>query len=142
IFFALRHPGTRRLLNGLQVTGAGKVLISWLGVTIAAAGVALALWARVNIGRNWGMPGTQKEGADLVTTGPYAFIRHPIYTGFLLALFGTALTEGPVLLVAVAVLGSYFIYNARREERIMNERFPDAYPAYKRRTKMLVPFIL
>jgi protein-S-isoprenylcysteine O-methyltransferase Ste14 len=67
--------------------------------------------------------------------------RHPIYTGVILAMLGTALATTPFGLIAVAVLAAYFIYSATREESYLAEQFPDTYPAYKRSTKMLVPFV-
>ena len=74
-------------------------------------------------------------------TGPYAFIRHPIYGGVLLMMVGTALGFAPVWWLAAGAAGIYFFYSARAEERFMGERFPDSYPAYRARTKMLIPFL-
>jgi protein-S-isoprenylcysteine O-methyltransferase Ste14 len=113
-----------------------------LGVTLCALGVGLAIWARIYLGRNWGLPMSRKERPELVTTGPYAFIRHPIYSGMILAALGSAVAETIFWLVPLVVAGAYFIYSARSEERIMAQEFPDQYPAYQKRTKMLVPFLL
>jgi protein-S-isoprenylcysteine O-methyltransferase Ste14 len=113
-----------------------------IGLALFVLGLALAVWARVFLGRNWGMPMTQKADPELVTNGPYRTIRHPIYTGILLAMVGTAIAASLYWLVAVVVLGAYFVYSAVVEERHMTERFPDSYPDYKRSTKMLVPYIL
>ena len=85
---------------------------------------------------------SRKERPELVTTGPYAFVRHPIYAGIILALLGAAIAESIFWLVPFFLAGAYFIYSARSEEKIMAQEFPDAYPAYQRRTKMLVPFLL
>lgn len=112
------------------------------GLLLFAAGLAFAIWARLHIGRNWGTPMTQKENPELVTSGPYRFVRHPIYSGILLAGVGTAIGLDWVWLVAVALAGTYFGYSATVEERYMTEHFPEAYPKYKGSTKMLVPFIL
>ncbi|MDE1925112.1 MAG: isoprenylcysteine carboxylmethyltransferase family protein [Patescibacteria group bacterium] len=116
-------------------------LISGIGLACCAAGIALAIWARVYLGRNWGMPMSVKESPELVTTGPYAYVRHPIYTGVLLAIFGTILTSGAWWIVLLMATGVYFIYSATQEEKIMLKEFPGEYPAYKKRTKMLIPFI-
>jgi protein-S-isoprenylcysteine O-methyltransferase Ste14 len=116
----------------------------WLiGVRLAlwVAGLAVAVWARAYLGRNWGMPMTRKDQPDLVETGPYRFIRHPIYAGVILGLAGTALATSVVGLIVVAVVAGYFTYSAFREERYLTGLFPDAYPAYKHATKMLVPFV-
>ena len=113
-----------------------------LGLVLFAAGLAFAVWARLNIGRNWGGPMTQKEAPELVTSGPYRLVRHPIYSGILTAGIGTAVGLSWWWLVVVGLAGIYFIYSATVEERFLTEEFPDSYPAYKRTSKMLVPFIL
>jgi protein-S-isoprenylcysteine O-methyltransferase Ste14 len=118
------------------------LLLGGIGLALFALGLGLAVWARVYLGSNWGMPMTQKDDPELVTSGPYHLIRHPIYSGILLAMIGTAVAVSVYWLIAVIVLGAYFIYSATQEERYMSERLPDAYPEYKRSTKMLVPFLL
>ncbi len=117
-------------------------LLGGIGLAVWAAGLALAVWARVYIGKNWGMPMTRRNEPDLVTTGPYCLIRHPIYTGIILAVTGTALATSLYGLLAAAVLLAYFAYSARTEERFLAERFPDTFPPYKARTKMLIPFVV
>ena len=113
-----------------------------LGLVLLAVGLAFAIWARVHIGRNWGMPMTQKDQPDLVTSGPYAHVRHPIYAGILLAVVGTAVAIAWIWLIAAALAAAYFIYSATAEERYMAKQFPDTYLAYKLSTKMLIPFLL
>jgi protein-S-isoprenylcysteine O-methyltransferase Ste14 len=113
-----------------------------IGLAIFLLGLALAVWARVYLGSNWGMPMSKKVDPEIVTTGPYSVIRHPIYSGIILAMVGTTVAVSLYWLVAVVVLGAYFIYSAVMEERYMTELFPAAYADYKRSTKMLVPFIL
>jgi protein-S-isoprenylcysteine O-methyltransferase Ste14 len=105
-------------------------------------GLAIAVWARVNLGRNWGTPMSQKVDPELVTTGPYRYIRHPIYSGIILAAIGTTIASSLYWIVVVVFLGAYFIYAATVEERIMGRLFPESYPRYKRSTKMLVPFLV
>src|SRR5580700_6908499 len=109
-----------------------------IGAVVFASGIALAVWARVHLGRNWGMPLTQKAEPELVTSGPYRFVRHPIYSGLLAGLLGTALATNLTGLVVVAILGGYFYYSASVEERNLVATFPAAYPAYRNRTKMLI----
>ncbi len=116
-------------------------LLLGIGLAIWALGLALAVWARVYIGRNWGMPMSRKDSPELVTTGPYRRIRHPIYSGIVLAMIGTTVAVSLYWLTAVVLIGGYFIFSAVNEERYMTEQFPDSYPAYKRSTKMLIPFI-
>jgi protein-S-isoprenylcysteine O-methyltransferase Ste14 len=112
-----------------------------LGLVLLAAGLGLAVWARVYLGRNWGMPMTEKERPELVTSGPYRFVRHPIYSGLLLAMLGSALAATLFWLVILVGLGGYFIYSARVEERLMTSAFPEAYSAYRASSKMLIPFV-
>jgi protein-S-isoprenylcysteine O-methyltransferase Ste14 len=125
--------------NGLVLHGP---ILQALGTVLFLAGLGLAVWARVHLGRNWGMPMTHKEEPELVTSGPYRLVRHPIYTGILLAMLGTALSVNVYWLIIFFVMGTYFIYSARVEEGIMTSSFPDAYPSYRARTKMLIPFVL
>ncbi len=117
-------------------------LLGAIGALVFVSGIALAVWARVHLGRNWGMPMTQKDEPELVTSGPYRWVRHPIYAGILAALLGTALVSNLIGLALVTILGCYFYYCASVEERNLTAMFPTAYPAYRARTKMLIPFVL
>jgi protein-S-isoprenylcysteine O-methyltransferase Ste14 len=112
-----------------------------VGLALFAAGLGFAIWARVNIGRNWGTPMTEKEEPELVTSGPYRLVRHPIYSGILVAGVGTAVALSWYWLTAVALAGIYFVYSATVEERYLAQKFPINYEIYKRSTKMLVPFV-
>ena len=112
-----------------------------VGLVLFALGLGLAVWARVHIGRNWGTPMTRKDEPELVTSGPYRLVRHPIYSGIIAAGIGTAVALSWLWLTAVALAGIYFLYSATVEERYLAEQFPDDYPPYKRSTKMLVPFV-
>jgi protein-S-isoprenylcysteine O-methyltransferase Ste14 len=117
----------------------------WLlgtGLTIFVLGLALAVWARVYLGGNWGMPMSQRAEHELVTTGPYRMIRHPIYSGMLLGTLGTAIAINLYWLNAAVILGAYFLISAAIEERTMIKLFPAAYPPYRHTTKMLIPHIL
>ncbi len=122
------------------VTTVGPIAAS-AGVVICALGIGFAIWARTHLGRNWGMPMSLREGHELVTTGPYAFVRHPIYTGILLAAAGTMLVKGFPWLVLLAAFLAYFVYAAKVEERSMLRQFPNDYPSYMDRTKMLIPLL-
>lgn len=117
-------------------------VLAVIGAVTFAAGITLAIWARVHLGRNWGMPMTERVAPELVTSGPYRYIRHPIYTGLLLGVCGTALATNLIgLLIALALTGLFY-YAARVEEQNMTAAFPAAYPAYQASTKMLIPFVL
>ena len=84
---------------------------------------------------------TQKEEPESVTSGPYHLVRHPIYSGILVAGVGTVVALSWQWVIAVALAGFYFLYSASNEERYLTDEFPDTYPAYKRSTKMLLPYI-
>ncbi|MHB8816381.1 MAG: methyltransferase family protein [Steroidobacteraceae bacterium] len=141
-----RHAG-RHAGVGLATSIRGVLLYppgvvgQWLGVGLMAVGIGFAFWARAHLGRNWGIPMSLREGHELVTSGPYAHVRHPIYTGLMLATIGTALAMGLLGLVFFALAFAYFLVSARAEEKMMLAQFPDTYPAYRRRTKMLIPFV-
>lgn len=112
-----------------------------LGFVLFGLGLAFAIWARLNIGRNWGTPMSQKADLELVTTGPYRLVRHPIYSGILIAGLGTAAALGWTWLIAVALAGVYFGYSSVVEERFLAKALPDTYPSYQRSTKRFLPFI-
>jgi protein-S-isoprenylcysteine O-methyltransferase Ste14 len=116
-------------------------ILQGIGMALFLTGLGLAVWARVYLGRNWGTPMSERVDAELVTTGPYRYIRNPIYSGLILAAVGTAVAVSWYWLVAVVFMGAYFFYSATVEEHIMERLFPSDYPAYKRSTKMLIPLI-
>jgi protein-S-isoprenylcysteine O-methyltransferase Ste14 len=148
--------GRRRQLTGVSVilvfSVAGvlrggspavhSVPLAAAGAVLFACGIALAVWARLHLGRNWGMPMTRRAEPELVTSGPYRLVRHPIYSGLLTAILGTALVDNLLGLIVVAVLVAYFYYSGTAEERNLAVAFPAAYPEYKSRTKTLIPFLL
>lgn len=112
----------------------------WLGVLLTAVGIAVAFWARWHIGTNWSGVVTLKEGHELIRTGPYRSIRHPIYTGILLALLGTAITFGEVRgLFAVAIVWLSFYIKARREESFLSQEFGPGFAEHKQHTGMFLP---
>src|SRR6266699_2527783 len=111
-----------------------------LGVALTASGIAVAFWARWHLGTNWSGVVTLKEGHELIRTGPYRAIRHPIYTGILLALLGTAITFGEVrALLAVAIAWLSFYIKARREELFLSQEFGPGFAEHKQRTGMFLP---
>jgi protein-S-isoprenylcysteine O-methyltransferase Ste14 len=113
-----------------------------LGALLTAAGLLFSVWARVHIGRNWSGIVTIKEDHELVTSGPYAIVRHPIYTGLLLGFIGSALARGEwrgVLAVAIVLVALW--RKLRVEERFMQQQFGDAYRQYASRVPALVPRI-
>lgn len=113
-----------------------------VGLVLFALGLGFAIWARVHIGRNWGTPMTRKNEPELVSSGPYRLVRHPIYSGILVAAVGTAVALSWWWLIGVLLAALYFLYSATVEERYLTEQFPETYPAYKRSTRMLLPLVL
>jgi protein-S-isoprenylcysteine O-methyltransferase Ste14 len=114
----------------------------WIGIAVTAASLLFAVRARRHIGRNWSAIVTLKQDHELVTTGPYALVRHPIYTGLLFAFAGSALALGRWRgVLAVAIVFASLWRKLRLEERWMRERFGTAYDDYARRVKALVPYI-
>jgi protein-S-isoprenylcysteine O-methyltransferase Ste14 len=115
-------------------------IVYWLGLLIVFAGIAFAVWARTHLGRNWSGTVTVKENHELIRSGPYGIVRHPIYTGLLLAMFGTAIVSGEWRgLLAFCFLTVAFLFKLRREERFMEESFPDTYPGYRAQVPALIP---
>lgn len=140
VLLALLLIRTRAFKGGQTITK--DPWLQAVGLVVFLSGLALAIWARRYLGRNWGMPMTEKVDPELVTSGPYSRVRHPIYSGIILAMIGTAIAVSWYWVLAVILLGAYFVYSAVNEERYMAGLFPGTYPAYKRSTKMLVPFVL
>lgn len=140
IFALIRLPGTRAWFQ--QRPPEVNPMEGVAGLIVCIFGFGLAVWARLHLGRNWGMPMSLKQGHELVMTGPYRYVRHPIYTGMLLAMLGTALVNGPIWVVVLVGMTIYCVYSARTEESLMLQQFPEQYARYKRRTKALIPFLI
>jgi protein-S-isoprenylcysteine O-methyltransferase Ste14 len=118
-------------------------LTFWAGFAITLAGLLFSVWARVHLGRNWSRSVTIKQDHELIVTGPYGLVRHPIYSGLFLAFLGTVL----VIAELRAVLGFALIViplciKLRLEEKWMHAQFGTAYQAYSQRVAALVPFVL
>lgn len=113
------------------------------GLCLTVLGAALAIVSRVLLGRNWSATVQLKQEHELITTGPYRFVRHPIYTGLLLMFLGNALMVGDCRgLLAVAIVLASFWRKLRLEEAWLSERFGEPYRLYQSRTKALIPALL
>jgi protein-S-isoprenylcysteine O-methyltransferase Ste14 len=113
------------------------------GVLIAAIGIGFAITARVYLGTNWSGTITIKVDHELVSKGPYALTRHPIYTGILTGLLGSAIAYGRVSgLVGFVLILIVYWRKISKEELFLTEQFGTAYTEYRRRVKALIPFIL
>ncbi len=112
-------------------------------LALTVAGLCLAIWARVTLGKNWSGTVTFKEDHELIERGPYALVRHPIYTAMLLMFLGTALAIGEAggLLGWLLFLLSCWI-KFRQEEKVMLAHFGDRYLAYMRRVRAIIPFVV
>jgi protein-S-isoprenylcysteine O-methyltransferase Ste14 len=157
-----RPPGRKQIVYRLLVA-AGAVLLfgmyrhelraeiilwhtpvplAWLMVAIAAAGLLFTWWARLHLGRLWSSSVSRKADHRVVDTGPYGIVRHPIYTGIIVASFATAMLRGTALAwLGAGAMTLSWVIKARLEERFLREQLgADAYDTYARRVPMLSPF--
>jgi protein-S-isoprenylcysteine O-methyltransferase Ste14 len=110
---------------------------------IVLAGVAFSVWARITLGGNWSAEVTFKQGHELIESGPYALVRHPIYTSLIVMALGTAINYGRAagFGLLVAICGALW-WKARQEEQVMSRHFPEAYRDYRKRVRAIIPFVL
>ncbi|RUW25476.1 isoprenylcysteine carboxylmethyltransferase family protein [Mesorhizobium sp. M1E.F.Ca.ET.041.01.1.1] len=118
-----------------------NAVLSSVGVVLAVAGMFLLVWARQTLGRNWSQTISAKQDHELVTSGPYRRLRHPMYTGGLLACIGSAIVVGGPFVFLLLLLGAIFIWRVGAEDRLLARQFPDEFPGYARRTNALIPFV-
>lgn len=138
-FYLLFRPEVHYSWLGARLFPAGATWES-IGVALTAAGVAVAIWARWHLGSNWSGVVTLKENHELIRTGPYRAIRHPIYTGMLIALLGTLIVVGEVRgVLALAIAWLSFYVKARREESFLAQEFGPAFSEHQRNTGMFFP---
>jgi protein-S-isoprenylcysteine O-methyltransferase Ste14 len=117
-------------------------LVEAIGITLTVAGLVFAIWARRYLGRNWSAAVTVKEEHQLIRTGPYRWVRHPIYSGMILSLVGAALVDGEfrgILAILLVLLGFYI--KSRMEDGFMQNTFGEEYEAYRKSTGALIPRI-
>lgn len=117
--------------------------LPYAGLLLTIAGIAFAFWARFFLGRNWSSNVTLKQDHELICSGPYRIVRHPIYSGLLLALLGTALIVNALRAYLGVVLCAVGLHlKAAVEEEFMVRQFGGEYGRYRQRTKALIPFVL
>lgn len=160
---ARTQPAASRMLQG-GLAAAGAVLLfardmssGWLnlqllpdsaaladtGALLTVAGIGFAVWARFALGRNWSGVVTIKQDHELIRSGPYALVRHPIYSGILLAVVGTALVVNELRgFVAIALATLALWMKSRTEESFMLQQFGDQYRDYQREVRALIPYVL
>lgn len=139
LMFAQRVPWPA--LNERFVPFAEWLFVA--GAILVALGLAFSVWARVYLGGNWSGTVTLKRGHELVRSGPYRFVRNPIYTGLIVAFIGSALARGQwsSVLGVVIAFGAVW-HKSRIEERVLHDAFGRQYDDYKRDTASLIPFVL
>ena len=126
----------------LQVTPHTDFFLA-TGTVTCVLGLYVTIWARRTLAGNWSSDVTFKEGHELIRTGPYRYVRHPIYTGLLIMWIGTAIEIGQLRgWVAVALVTIGFWIKLSQEERLMLRHFPEEYPRYQKEVKALVPWII
>ena len=137
LLLILPIPGlTRRFLPTRPILEA-------LGLAIEIAGIAFAIWARRHLGANWSGEVRIATGHQLVRTGPYQYLRHPIYTGVLAMYLGAMLVSGQLhALIAMAVIALAYLRKLRLEEKILSQNFGPAFDDYRRHSWALLPPLL
>lgn len=127
---------------GLRVIPS-SLLLAYLGLAMDWGGIAFAIWARFYLGSNWSARVTIKKDHELIRSGPYAIVRHPIYAGFLFALAGTVIAIGQIrAILALAIVAVGLRFKARTEERFMREQFGEQYARYEQEVKSLIPWVV
>jgi protein-S-isoprenylcysteine O-methyltransferase Ste14 len=132
----LVFPGSTEAVTALAMAA--------LGCLLALAGASLVLGSRTRLGPAWSFVPKADQTAGLVTAGPYRFVRHPIYLGLIMLAVGEALAFGswPALLIVLVGIVPGFVWRARAEETLLRNTFGERYEAYRRRTKMIIPYVL
>ena len=165
LYWIISAPGKRNVMLGVTLFVAVACLVTLLGSgavpddknpvlwkdslpialcadAVVLVGLAILIWARRTLGSNWSANVRKSGETELVQRGPYARVRHPIYAGFLVMALGTAAAYGHLIGVCILVLCfAGLCLKARKEESILNEKFPRAFAEYKARTRMLIPFV-
>lgn len=123
---------SKRYSGPLDYRLYGNGILAWVGMLLTVTGVGFAMWARVTIGRYWSGIVTLKHNHRLIQNGPYKITRHPIYTGFIVGVFGTMLSAARVdALIGFAIITIALVFKLRREETLLNREFGDEYTQFK-----------
>jgi protein-S-isoprenylcysteine O-methyltransferase Ste14 len=135
--FLLPHLPIFEFVNFAPV----NAVLSSIGVIIVVAGMAFLVWARQSLGGNWSQTVSAKQAHELVTSGPYRYVRHPMYTGGLAACVGSVIVAGGAFVFLLVLLAPIFLWRVGAEDRLLARQFPDEFPDYARRTRALIPFV-
>jgi len=140
-WWMLAFPNWPPPMNWLAVPHSDSIRI--FGTAICVYGLLVTIWARRTLAGNWSSDVTFKQGHELIRTGPYRFVRHPIYTGLLIMSLGTAIEIGQLhCWVSLPITAIGFWIKLKQEERLLLRHFPNDYSAYQKEVKALVPFVL
>jgi protein-S-isoprenylcysteine O-methyltransferase Ste14 len=140
-WWMLAYQGLPPPMNLVLIPRTDWALV--IGAVVCVFGLFITVWARRTLAGNWSSDVTFKQGHELVKTGPYRFVRHPIYTGLLVMCLGSAIEIGRLRCwLSIVVVGIGFWIKLTQEESLMLRHFPDAYPVYQKRVKALVPFVI
>ena len=140
--FGLFLPSLIAFAGGLE--GRMVLPLAFAGCLLAMAGVALVLRSRAALGPAWSLAPRADEDLGFVTTGPYRFVRHPIYLGLSVMAMGQALAfrSWPAFLILLSGIVPTFAWRAYTEERLLSRTFGERYALYRKRTRMIIPYLL
>lgn len=140
-WFLLAYPGMPQPMNLVLIRRT-----DWardIGAVVCVFGLYGTIWARWTLAGNWSSDVTFKQGHELVKTGPYRFVRHPIYTGLLVMCLGSAIEISRLrCFLSLVAVGIGFWIKLKQEERLLLRHFPNEYPAYQKQVKAIVPFVV
>ena len=118
-------------------------LYFWIGLLITISGLGFSVWARSKLGRNWSQEVTIKDDHQLITDGPYALVRHPIYTGLIFGFIGSSIALGEIRgLISDILVFVVLLYKLKLEDKWLMEQFGDPYKRYCKKVAALIPFVL
>jgi protein-S-isoprenylcysteine O-methyltransferase Ste14 len=137
VAFLLPHLPIFRFVNFAPV----DPVLSSIGVVLCVVGMVFLVLGRQYLGRNWSQTVAVKMEHELVTTGPYRYVRHPMYAGGLLACIGSAIVAGGAWIFLLVILGTLFLWRVGAEDKLLARQFPNEFPDYRKRTKALIPFV-
>ena len=116
-------------------------ILSIIGIIVCAVSMVFFVWARQSLGKNWSGTVSFKEGQKLITSGPYRYVRHPMYGYGLIACVASAIVCGGAFVFLLLVLSPLFLWRVGAEDKLMAQQFPNEFPEYKKRTKALIPLV-
>jgi protein-S-isoprenylcysteine O-methyltransferase Ste14 len=138
-FFLIFRDSDNKIIYGRLYY---NVAVAWLADSITAAGLLFSLWGQIHLGRYWSGMITLKEGYKLIRTGPYRWVRHPLYTGILTGVLGSAAMAGTGdALLGFAIILIAYLVKLHREEVLLTAQFGDEYRQFQREVFALVPFV-